>query len=318
MTHEQRYKASVDLTLTYFRSYYHEWRLTKILTNQKLLDNRYDFFKDISEQTKQWDDETGDSTIAQEIKHGLYFDSIAECIQYIEDLFALIRAAKKPDYFVKNIVTYKAGEVTSKIKVFKADKKSISKAFHFPTDLPFEKQSDREDFENGINNLIEWVNDLTLFYKNYEFFYNQYKHGLAVAMRPLGNLLSEEQIEKDKKGLSNPYLTVYDNLNLKAASKKGTFKLQHGTIMPGFTQNVMPFISELEKTNNFLRFVFPPDFPDFSFDILVNIAHKTKTCLNTFIGNYSLRIKSKDDKVVFHIPQSYREKKYIEYTYSKD
>ena len=149
MTPKQRLSASIDLTLTYFQSYYTEWRLTKGLANKKLLEERYDFFSDISNEVHKWDDQNGEATIAQEIKHGLYFDSIAQCIQYVEDLFALIRASKKPDYFISNIITYKAGEVTNAIKQFKASHESISRAFQFPSELLLNSEEDESDYNWG-------------------------------------------------------------------------------------------------------------------------------------------------------------------------
>jgi len=67
MTPEQRLSASIDLTLTYFNSFSPEWRLVKVLTNKRLLKERYNFFKDISQEVKRRDDLTGEATIAQEI-----------------------------------------------------------------------------------------------------------------------------------------------------------------------------------------------------------------------------------------------------------
>lgn len=319
MTPEQRLNASIDLTLTYFNSYYGEWRLTKVLTNKKILEERYDFYKEISSEVRKWDDKDGEATIAQEIKHGLYFDSIAQCVQYVEDLFALIKAAKKPDYFIRNIITYKAGEVTNAIKQFKANPDRISKDFHFPPDLPIDNEEDKVFYDQGVEKLTKMVSDLVKFYKGYWFFYNQYKHGLAVAMRPLGNLYTPEQVENEKKENREPhYLVVYDNLNIKAAASKGTYKSCHGIFMPGFTDNVRPLIGELERHNNFLRFVFPPDLPDFSYDLLIDIAYKARACINTFIANYSHKIKPEDKSIrKFHLPEDYRKNSFSVYSFTQ-
>lgn len=306
MTKEERRKASVDLTLTYLTSYYADWRLVKILTIEKLLSERHAFYKDIVTDIKKHDDEDGAATIAQEIKHGLYFDAIAHCVQYVEDLFALIKAAKQPDYFVRHIITYKAGEVTNYIKSFKANAKSISEIYHFPHELKFTESKDQNAFDEGLKNLTGLTEDIITFYKGYEFFYNQYKHGLSVAMRPLGNLYNDEQIAKDKDGNFAPYLAVYDNLNLHAATSKGTFNISHGVHMPGFTENVRPFIGDLSKENNFLRFVFPPDIPHFSMDLMVNNAKKIRTCIQTFITNYWREISYKEGKREFQLPSDYK------------
>jgi hypothetical protein len=306
MKTEQRKKASVDLTLTYLNSYYANWRLTKVLTIEKLLKARHTFYNDIILDVKDHRDEDGSATIAQEIKNGLYFDAIAHCVQYVEDLFALIKAAQQPDYFVKNIITYKAGEVTNFIKSFNADAKTVAKVYHFPHDIKFQKQEDQNVFDEGVQKLICLTEEIISFYKGYEFIYNQYKHGLTVAMRPFGNIYTTDQIKKDMAGDSEPYLAVYDNLNLEAASKKGTFNLRQGVLMPGFTENVQPFIADLSKENNFLRFVFPPDIPHFSIELLVDNARKTRACIQTFISNYSWGIYIKDNKRDFQLPADYK------------
>ncbi len=306
MNKEQRRKASIDLSLTYLNSYYANWRLTKVLTIQKLLIEKYTFYKDFSSDIKQGDDADGNATIAQEITHGLYFDAIAHCVQYVEDLFALIKSAQQPDYFVRNIITYKAGEVTNFIKNFKINSKTVSEIYHFPTELIFSEIKNKTAFDTGSRNLIELTEDIVKFYKEYEFFYNQYKHGLSVAMRPFGNVFDNEQIKKDKVGEFDPYIAVYDNLNLEAAGKKGTLNIQHGVLMPGFTENVRPFVGELSKENNFLRLVFPPDLQNFAIELLVDKARKIRSCINIFISNYSKQISFIEGKREFQLPSDYQ------------
>ncbi|WDF79047.1 hypothetical protein PQ469_03380 [Mucilaginibacter sp. KACC 22773] len=316
LTNEQRRLATVDLTLTYLNNYYSEWRYTKVLTLQKLIDNRYEFYADLTSKVKSNRDDTGEATIAQEIQNGLYFDAIAQCIQYIEDLFALIRASKQPEFFIRNIITYKAGEVTNFIKTFKAERKYVANAFHFPDNLPYDKESDQKKYFDGAERLTGYMAELVQFYKDYEFFYNQYKHGLSVAMRPFGNIFNAEQVAKDKAGEMSPYLSVYDNLSIAAGLKKGTVKTTHGIMMPGFTENVMPFMSQLGEEHNYLRLVYPADWPNFNLDILVQKAEMTKCCLQLFIFNYSWKIKPEGTTFKFQLPSDYRSKDAVECRYT--
>lgn len=318
LTAKQRKAASVDLTLAYLNNYYAEWRYAKVLTLEKLIKNRYEFYSDLKEQIRNVRDENGDPTIAQEIHHGLYFDAIAQCVQYIEDLFALLKAAKQPEFFIRNIITYKGGEVTAFLKSFKADAKQTASAFHLPNDLKFSDVDNQASYTEGLEKLMGYMNDMIQFYKNYEFFYNQYKHGLSVAMRPFGNIFTEEQVKKDKTGEMPPYLAVYDNMNLQAGFKKGTAKIEHGIMMPGFTENVAPFISELSNENNYLRFVFPPDYPDFDIDILVRMAKKTSYCIQLFIYNYGWKINPDGLTFKFHLPSDYLTKNVIACSYTSD
>ncbi|MCW8898103.1 MAG: hypothetical protein OQJ96_05840 [Flavobacteriales bacterium] len=305
MTPEQRKRASLDLTLTYFRSYFKEWRLAKVLTIEKLIKDRYDFYGSLLPEIKKWGEHDGTETIAQEIHNGLYHDAISQCIQYIEDLFALMEATKKKDYFIRNIVTYKAGKITEKIKSYKANNTTVSKDFYIP-DVKFPDSKDQQEITDGVDRLIELVDDQVKFYTKYWFFYNQYKHGLAVPMRPFGNTYNEDQVKKDMNGEMPPYVVAYDNLNIKAATSKGRFGFKMGLMMPGFTDNVRPFIGDLEKENNFLRFVFPPDTPNFDIDLLVDQAYKTRACINILVGNYTNEIAPEDELRKFQLPIDYK------------
>jgi hypothetical protein len=319
MTPNQRTQASIDLTLTYLGSYYPDWRLTKVLTLKKLLAERYEFYKDIIQGVKHHHDESGEATIAQEIRNGLYFDSISQCVQYVEDLFALISASKKPDFFIKNIITYDAGRVTNLIKSFNSNitAKRIAETFHFPHNLPFTTDNDKKTYDSQVEYLLHLTKDVVKFHKDYEYFHNQYKHGLAVAMRPFGNVYAPEQIDKDKKGEFAPYLAVYDNRELTAAAKKGTFRARDGAFMLGFTDSVRPFIGDLAKENNFIRLVHPIDI-NLDIDFLVDIAYKARACINTFLSNYSRKIKPDKNELQFQLPIDYRTNKALVITYRND
>ncbi|MBL7932482.1 MAG: hypothetical protein JNL60_11295 [Bacteroidia bacterium] len=303
MTKEERTRASVDLSIQYLASYYSDWRLVKVLSNKKLLDERYEFFMPLMKELVQDGDADGSSTIAQEIKNGIHFDSISHCVQYVEDLFALIRAAQNKDYFVRNIVTYKAGEITNFIKGFRITPNSAGKIYHIPDNLDGFTEEHTSQLTKGKETLARLTAEIVEFYKKYEFLYNQYKHGLSVALRPFGNIFTPEQIAEDKNGNLNPYLVVYDNLNLNAASSKGTMNLQHGVHMPGFTDNVRPFIKDLSEENNYLRFVFPHDYPNFSMEVLLTHARNARACIQTFVTNYYQELSYKGGKRRFVFPE---------------
>ena len=89
-------------------------------------------------------------------------------------------------------------------------------------------------------------------------------------------------------------------------------------MMPGFTDNVRPLISQLEKANNFLRFVFPSDTPNFSHDLLVDVARKARMCVNIFISNYSHKIQPDKDGVKFLLPADYRKFQAYTITYGPE
>lgn len=90
-------KISSPQTDRFFYSYSSDWRLSQILSIEKQLLNRYEFFDDIVTKTKSPKHEvTNEAIICQEITNGLFFEAIAIAIQSIEDLFALLNAGKFP------------------------------------------------------------------------------------------------------------------------------------------------------------------------------------------------------------------------------
>lgn len=280
----------------FFASYYSEWRHIKILTNYKVLENKYDFYADIIEEIKRTDKNFGESTIAQELANGLKFDCIQQSLQYIEDLFALINAGKNKDFFIRNIISYKAGKVESQIKRFKFDRENICKSFNFPYYTKEDGLSSKEHetlkvINDSIDRLGGLLKEIIEFYKENLYFYNQYKHGLSIAMRPF-NDLTPEQIESDKKGVSEEgVLVALDSLNFKSAVKRkdGNFG---ALLIPHFTDIIQNHISELQEENNLLRFVLSP--PETSVRKVKDIACKTKRCMHIFINNIKEVVSEKE------------------------
>lgn len=300
MNPEERNKANKDQINKFISAYYSEWRFIQILSIQKQLQNKYSYFQEIIEQIKDTDNSAGDKTIAQEITNGLLFDAVQQSIQYIEDLFAFINASSKKDFFIRNIIQYKAGKIDNSISSFKNSKDVICNYFHFPNYPESEIESDRDKeisgvMNEGISRLGEIVEEIIEYYKQYKFFYNQYKHGLSIALRPYGDY-NDEQIELDKKGeFGDKSIIALDSLNFKNAERN-----QYGNsgylFMPAFSDNVRPHIPQLQKENNLLRYVMSPKGT--SIEKIVEIAEKTKRCLQILIHNFRSVI---NDEVKMHL-----------------
>ncbi len=299
LTHEQRRLAAIDMINYYFNANYVDWRYIKLLSIKKQLSSKYAYYEDIVSEIEN--EENVESCIAQPITNGLYFEAIAECVQYIEDLFALIKASANTEYFVKNIITYEAGQIRSFIKTFPTSDKDLGKWFHFKYDLQFEEGTDSTPFTKGIESLRQLIIELKTFFVDYEFFYIQYKHGLTLPMRPFGNSYTAEQVQKEKDGEMKPYVTAFDNFNLAAAAKKGNFTSQQPVMMPAFTENVRFHISALSEENNYLRLVYPKD-QKLDFDRFVNIAKRVRYCTNLFINNYYNELHPGERSGKFQLP----------------
>lgn len=312
MSPEERSQASTDLTNHYFLTAYPSWRLAKVLANYKIYLDRFDFFSEFIDIIKTPDDTNGDSTIAQELKNGLYFDTIAQCTQYIEDLFAVINAKKTPDYFIKNIVTYNAGKIGNLIKGFKILKETTAEAFQIPLDIPFTEEI-KVQFDKKLDLIMDDVKEIIDFYKDFEFFYTQYKHGLAIPMRPFGRLLDEKHIQRDKESIEdNTFLVVWDNFNIAAASSKNRFNLQkNGAFFPGFTKKTIRYLSRLHEENNCLRFVFVPDNKNFKFENLITIAKKVRRLNVVLINNYLQKINFNEVERSIYFPDDKDGKTYF-------
>jgi hypothetical protein len=292
----ERKTVTKDQINHFFSAYYSEWRAIQILAIKEKFNTRYEFYKDIIEEIKSTDLNAGENTISQEIKNGLLFEAIATSIQYIEDLFALIKASEKKDFFIKNIIKYDAGKVEHLIKSYNTNKKNICKSFHFPyyPDEEFETENERETLKvinDSTDRLRSIILEIIEYYKKHQFFYNQYKHGLSIALRPYGKFTSE-QIAKDKKREhENTSVVALDSLNFTNASRN-----QYGNsgylMMPCFTENVQKNIKELQSENNLLRYVMTP--PETTIDFIMEIAKKTRRCIHIVIHNFLEVINEKE------------------------
>lgn len=311
MDFTERKTVTKDQINHFFNAYYSEWRAIQILAIKEKFNTRYEFYKDIVEEIKSTDINAGENTIAQEIKNGLIFEAIAASIQYIEDLFALIKASEKKDLFIRNIIKYDAGKVEHLIKNFKTANKNICNSFHFPyyPEEEFETETEKETrkvINDSIDRLRSIIIELIEYYKKHQFFYNQYKHGLSIALRPYGKFTSE-QIDKDKKHEhENPSVVALDSLNFANAPRN-----QYGNsgylMMPCFTESVQKNIKELQSENNLLRYVMTP--PETTIDFILEIAKKTRRCIHIVIHNFlevvndkeplKLRLPAIDDSEVY-------------------
>ena len=281
MNKEQREKASKDQIEKFFYSYYSDWRFAKILINEKILIDKYELLKDISIEVAQPDYKNSDALIAQELSHGLEFDTLANCIQYIEDLFALLKAGKQKSYFIRNIITYNAGQIEAIIKKDFSDAE-LCELFYFPYFKNIENENFKEGFTDGLNQLKNRVSKIKEFYKTYHFFYIQYKHGLTVALRPHGNF-TEENIQSDKKHENEPYLVAFDNLALRKVF--GNPARSPGYVMmPCLTPNTQPFLNQLQEEDNLIRFVMTG--PGTTIEKFKDCAMIVRECINVFINNF--------------------------------
>ncbi len=211
---------------------------------------------------------------------------LANCLQYIEDLFALLKAGRQRDFFIKNIITYNAGQIENLIKQKHTDKE-LCELSYFPYFEDIESEIFKEGFTSGMSLLRANIYKIKEFYKEHQFFYNQYKHGLTVALRPFG-AYDSEQIEKDKQGSTQRKLVAFDNVALSKV-----FSNKHRgagyALMPWITANIQPHITQLQAEDNLIRYVWSSS--DAVAKRTVECAFIVRQCMQVFVNNLLTTIK---------------------------
>jgi hypothetical protein len=113
------------------------------------------------------------------------------------------------------------------------------------TDPPAALESARA----GIARLGELVREVVDFYKTYEFFHVQYKHGLKILFRPFGGALPTETIAERKKDVSAPLFALSnDALSNMIQRPPG----QQGLIIQSGPE-AQPHLAELIANRDLLR-----------------------------------------------------------------
>jgi hypothetical protein len=115
------------------------------------------------------------------------------------------------------------------------------------------------------------------------FFYNQYKHGLSIALRPF-KLYSPEQIALKKSSTSPHYLVALDNMDPQIFTDFTHPRLNGQAFFPNFTEPIRANLTELLSENNMIRFVRVP--VDCTFETITSVALKTKALMEIFINNF--------------------------------
>jgi hypothetical protein len=267
----------------FFSTYYSEWRYIKIMGIKKMIEEKYTFFTDILKDVKKTDFSVSEITIATDITNGLLFDAVQATIQYIEDLFALLRAGENPDTFIKNIVDYRPKNVSKLLKSMQLNHATLRRRFYFAPEIPFPPGDNLDAMADGLDRLAGYILEIRNFYIRYNSFYNQYKHGLSVALRPFGDV-NAERVEEDKQGkYKRPALVIYKSGN-PDANDENAFNNGQVPIIAAPCMPVMMNQQQLQSEDNLLRYVLCSTTTDMA--EVAAITGKIKMCLQIFIHNF--------------------------------
>ncbi|ADB53333.1 hypothetical protein Cwoe_4921 [Conexibacter woesei DSM 14684] len=143
---------------------------------------------------------------------GITAAAVNEAAQHCEDLFALLRFLREPIYFARDMANYGAGKVVEfGRKLDRADDATISQLFLVPPPEVVREGLTRAGdpdaavahAEEGRVRLGAMVRETATFYRSFEDFHVQYKHGLKLPLRPFGTP-TEEAIDERKTDLEAP------------------------------------------------------------------------------------------------------------------
>ncbi len=284
MNAEDLRSASRDQIKRYLASFYPDWRYAKILSLEKILQSKFEFFETIKDDIKQPDDQTGDATVAQELTNGLLFSALVECTQYVEDFLVFLRSTSDLDHFIQRVVTYSAGKIANFAKAMDCGEDNLRSLFLVPiiraTDWPAPEMSLK--YAEGVETLCQHTLEVVDFYLKHSFFYAQYKHGLTVALRPYC-IFRDEQIERSRKNPASGHLVAVDNLSIRSVfSQSERF---HGTVViPALTENTKSHLADLDEENNLLRYV-PYPAEELTIREFVQCAAKVRLLTKALVWN---------------------------------
>jgi hypothetical protein len=298
MDKELTRKIAAQQTARFFYSYPDNWRRYQIMMVEKNLRERFEVYPEFIQRSNTLEEgSTVDGVIAQEITNGLYFEGIAIALQAIEDLFALLHAGKRPLRFISDIITYSVGKVKNLITQ-KFNDRDIADLFFYPL---FEDEFEPEQqaqFDLAFRLLADSVGELKSFYIKYEFFYNQYKHGLCVVSRAYGNY-SGEQIERNRGDWQTRHLLVFDNLSVSKLDKDDV-RVNKKIMMPYLTPEIKGNLQALLQDDNLIRFVSQDE--RVTINELMAVVAKASMAVSVFMHNIVNTLKG-EYPITLYLPR---------------
>jgi len=139
------------------------------------------------------------------LAYGVTAAAVNETTQHCDDLFALLSFLLDPTEFAKRMGSYAAGGAVRIAPVLAEESDAqLARRFCVPSMAATEDgMSKAEDpaaaiaaAADGIAYLGELVREIVEFYEAHQLFQVQHKHGLKLAMRPVGELKAEVIAER--------------------------------------------------------------------------------------------------------------------------
>lgn len=296
MNNDDRLKAGKHQLRYFLANQYPMWRVVMVKSIRKILDDLDSFYAPIHEEIKSYDDEILKDTEHCEIRNGLFFEALSQSIQAVEDLFSLMRNCGDLAYFAKNVLTYKAHEITQYIRKFDIENlEFVLNEFHVPYFSPIEPWENAEVFAgycDAVALIQKYLRNLIAHHKKFYFHYCQYKHGLSVALRPFG----EQPKVGNEVNVHEGCVMAFDNVHFNKR-----YNLQPSAMMiPDFHPNISGNITALHDEHNLLR----ADLRVVNINVFIEIVEQAYTLLSVLHKNLSTQcdVFNESDIVEFAFP----------------
>lgn len=300
-------KANDSQLQTFLSGYDDQWRLTKLITIKMTLEDREKLKRKLRSFYGKEFKEVEDDYIYNETTNGLIFSAISELLMYFEDFLVLISFIREDEEFIKKVVKYWAGNI-GKVpdRLNKLSDADLLKAYMIPNrdyiiDVSSKqteeiKESTLATYDQGIKNILEYTRIIIEDFNKYRFYYNQYKHGLTVALRPFSGTLNKSELYRRKTSYDG-LPVCYDNETIEKVFKKG----QHRAfLIPNLTPEIQGGITKLQEEENLLRYHFEGLV---NINDLINIGKKVHLLIRTLIKNrFDYVIPEKENANTFCLP----------------
>jgi hypothetical protein len=209
-------------------------------------------------------EEMGNETWAKEdylygpLALGITAAAVNEASEHCEDLFALLTFLREPLNFAGRMVSYGAGHVVKIADQLAKDSDAdMASRFCVPSINAIaagmvtaeDPDAALDAARAGIARLGELVRGVVGFYKTYEYFHLQYKHGLKILFRPFGGAPTAETITERKTDVRAPLLALSNEALSKTLQRPPE---QQGMIFP-MEPETLPYLSELVTNRELLR-----------------------------------------------------------------
>lgn len=277
---EERKRAGKAQMKIFASNQYLYWRVAAVKSIRKIIFNADDFYSDMMDeisavQPSDVSENVQPDIVNNQIRNGWLFEAVSQAEQGIEDIFSLLMNSKDIAYFAKNVVVYPAGEIKKYIWHF--DTESIEHIMlefglpYFPLDEPWENLEVYKGYRDAILLIQHYLKELIAFHKKYYLDYCQYKHGMAVALRPFGKEQTKNEVDVKEPGKG--FLMTFDSYTVGRRQKFSEALPSMGLLV---TEEIQPYVSRLHEEGNLLHYTMH----DVDIDEVVAVTEKAYSLLN--------------------------------------